>query len=45
MEILQENKNSVLWLLENKNAEATKNIIKHANDYGIDKKNIFSKAL
>ena len=41
MEILQENKNSVLWLLENENAEATKNIIKHANGYGIDKKRIF----
>ena len=41
MEILQENKNSVLWLLENENAEATKNIIKHANGYGIDKKEYF----
>lgn len=41
MEILNENKNSILWLLKNQNSESTKNILKYASSQGIDEKRIF----
>ncbi len=41
MEVLNENKKSCLWLLENENSESTENIYKYAKSFGINSNRIF----